>query len=435
MDFNEFHLHPAVLAGIKAAGYDIPTPIQEKTIPHILKEKDLIGLAQTGTGKTAAFAIPILQHLMNCQRGQIGAAVISPTRELAEQTNKTFNILGELADLRSTAIYGGVSMDKQLTELRRGVEIVVGCPGRLLDHLWKGSVDFTHLKILVIDEADRMFDMGFLPSIRMILECILQQHQTLLFSATMPEDINRLVKEILHNPVTIKIGQTMPANTVSHALYPVGEHLKMALLEEILRRTETDSVLIFTRTKIRAEKVALQLRKSGFPVTSLQGNMSQPERQTAINGFRSGRYKIMVATDIAARGLDILSISHVINYDMPDDTDAYIHRIGRTGRIEQTGKAFTFVTGKDGATIRDLERLLNTKLERSTLPDFDYAKPPPPRKIGLRPRLNNHRPKRQTGMERKNNQTDGNRTEHHLPKYSSRKKTRQEQPRAGVQPG
>jgi ATP-dependent RNA helicase RhlE len=303
------------------------------------------------------------------------------------------------------------------------VEIIVGCPGRLLDHLWKGSVDFTHLEVLVIDEADRMFDMGFLPSIRMILECILQSHQTLLFSATMPEDINRLVKEILHNPVTVKIGQTLPANTVSHALYPVGEHLKMALLEKILHQTETDSVLVFTRTKIRAEKVALQLRKTGFPVTSLQGNMSQPERQTSINGFRSGRYKIMVATDIAARGLDILSISHVINYDMPDDTDAYIHRIGRTGRIEQTGKAFTFVTGKDGGAIRDLEKLLNTKLERCTLPDFDYAAPPKPRKLGLHPHPLRNSPGQNRRLETVKNkeQADRPRMGKHVPNSQSTK--------------
>jgi ATP-dependent RNA helicase RhlE len=421
VNFTDFHLHPAILAGIQTAGYDVPTPIQEKAIPPILEGKDLIGLAQTGTGKTAAFALPILQRLMNNQRGQIGAAVISPTRELAEQTSKTFNTLGQIADLRSTAIYGGVSMDQQLRELRQGVEVVVGCPGRLLDHLWKGSVDFTHLEVLVIDEADRMFDMGFLPSIRMILECILQQHQTLLFSATMPEDINRLVKEILHNPVTVKIGQTLPANTVSHALYPVEEYQKTALLEEILRQTKTDSVLIFTRTKIKAERVAQQLKKSRFPVTSLQGNMSQPERQTAIDGFRSGRYKIMVATDIAARGLDILSISHVINYDMPEDTDAYIHRIGRTGRIEQTGKAFTFVTEKDRTAIRDLEKLLNTKLERSTLPDFDYAKPPPPRRTGRYPRKSNQVPNRQTGTGNKKERVDNPHARHHLTNSQSLK--------------
>ncbi len=419
MNFKDFQLHPAVLAGIQAAGYDTPTPIQEKTIPPIIEGKDLIGLAQTGTGKTAAFAIPILQRLMNSPRGQIGAAVISPTRELAEQTNNTFNTLGAIADLRSTAIYGGVSMDQQLRELRHGVEIIVGCPGRLLDHLWKGSVDFTHLEVLVIDEADRMFDMGFLPSIRMVLECILQPHQTLLFSATMPEDINRLVKEILHHPVTVKIGQTLPAKTVSHALYPVEEHQKMALLEEILRRTDTDSVLVFTRTKIKAERVAQNLKKSRFPVTSLQGNMSQPERQTAIDGFRSGRYKIMVATDIAARGLDILSISHVINYDMPEDTDAYIHRIGRTGRVEQAGQAFTFVTGKDGTAIRDLEKLLNTKLERSTIPDFDYAKAPP-RKTGQRFTRNNRGQNRRPGTGPPKGRMDRPRTGHQEAQSQSR---------------
>jgi ATP-dependent RNA helicase RhlE len=388
MNFETFNFHSAVKAGIKAAGYETPTPIQIKTIPPILKGDDLIGLAQTGTGKTAAFALPILQRLLNSPKGHTRAAVISPTRELAEQTNETFNVLGRYTGLRSLAIYGGVSMNQQIVRLNHGAEIIVGCPGRLLDHLWKGSVDFTGLEILVIDEADRMFDMGFLPGIRGILECILQKHQTLLFSATMPDNINRLAKEILNNPVTVKIGQTLPASTVSHALYPVGEHLKLALLEEVLRRTDTESVLVFTRTKYRAEKVSSHLHKSGFRVTSLQGNMSQPQRQESINGFRSGSYKIMVATDIAARGLDILSISHVINYDMPDDTDSYIHRIGRTGRIDQAGKALTFVTGKDGGIVKDLERLLNTKIERCTVQGFDYKAPPPARKISLFPRRN-----------------------------------------------
>jgi ATP-dependent RNA helicase RhlE len=317
--------------------------------------------------------------------------VVSPTRELAEQTNEAFNKLGSATGMRSVAIYGGVSMDQQLRELKRKPEIAVGCPGRMLDHLWKGTLDFTKLEILVIDEADRMFDMGFLPGIRGILECILQPRQTLLFSATMPEDINRLVKEILHDPVTIKIGQTLPANTVSHAMYPVSDQRKTPLLEEILRREETGSVLVFTRTKIRAERVASQLQRSGFPATSLQGNMTQPQRQTAINGFRLGKYKIMVATDIAARGLDILSISHVINYDMPDDTDAYIHRIGRTGRVEQAGTAITFATTRDKGVVRDLEHILDKKLKRCTLPDFELGNEPPPEK--RRPvfrRRNNH---------------------------------------------
>jgi ATP-dependent RNA helicase RhlE len=380
MSFDTFNFSPAIMAGIRAAGYENPTPIQSKAIPPIQQGRDLIGLAQTGTGKTAAFALPILQRLLTGPRGITRAAVISPTRELAEQTCKTFNDLGSRTGLRAISIYGGVGMDQQLRGLRRGAEIVVACPGRLLDHLWKGSVDFTHLEVLVIDEADRMFDMGFQPAIRDILQCILQRRQTLLFSATMPEDIGRLAREILVDPVTVKIGMTMPAKTVSHALYPVAEHLKTPLLEAVLRRTATESVLVFTRTKYRADRVAQQLQRSGFRAIQFQGNMSQPQRQAAIDGFRSGAFKIMVATDIAARGLDILSISHVINYDMPEDNDAYIHRIGRTGRVDNDGEALTFVTARDSAAVRDLERLLNAQIERCTVPDFNYKAPAPERR-------------------------------------------------------
>jgi ATP-dependent RNA helicase RhlE len=372
MDFDTFGLHPAIAAGIQELGYDKPTPIQAQSIPSILAGRDLIGLAQTGTGKTAAFALPILHRLMSSPRGRVGAAVISPTRELAEQTCSAFNELGYLTGLRSTAIYGGVGMDQQLRELRDGAEIVVGCPGRMLDHLWRGTLDFTQLQILVIDEADRMFDMGFLPSLRDILQCILQPRQTLLFSATMPEDIRLLVQDVLHDPVTVQVGRILPAKMVSHVLYPVSEQLKPRLLESLLRRTETKSVLVFTRTKYRADRVARHLKAAGFDVTSLQGDMTQPQRQAAISGFRSGRFKVMVATDIAARGIDILSISHVINYDMPDDTDSYIHRIGRTGRVNQEGEALTLVTNRDAAVVSDLERLLNVKLERRMLSGFNY---------------------------------------------------------------
>jgi ATP-dependent RNA helicase RhlE len=381
MNFENFGFNPAIMAGIQEAGFETPTPIQCKSISPILNGQDLIGLAQTGTGKTAAFALPIMQRLTTRPRGRVGAAVISPTRELAEQTCQAFTSLGKKTGLRSLAIYGGVGMDRQLTGLSRGVEIVVGCPGRLLDHLWRGTLDFTHLEMLVIDEADRMFDMGFLPSIRMILECILQPRQTLLFSATMPTDIRQLAQEILHNPITVQIGRSLPAATVSHALYPVGEIQKSALLKDILRKTDTESVLVFTRTKYRAARLGQELKKEGFKAVSLQGDMSQPQRQAAFDGFRKGAFKIMVATDIAARGIDVLSISHVINYDMPDDTDSYIHRIGRTGRVNQEGSALTFVTGKDGALVRDLESLLNVKLERRTVPGFDYKTPPPDRKI------------------------------------------------------
>jgi ATP-dependent RNA helicase RhlE len=375
MSFETFNFNPSIMAGVRALGYTKPTPIQLKSIPPIMQGRDLIGLAQTGTGKTAAFVLPILQRLLQGPRGRVRALIISPTRELTEQTCEATNGLGKQTGLRSIAIYGGVSMEQQNRQLIKGVEIIAACPGRLLDHLWKGTIDLSHLEVLVIDEADRMFDMGFLPSIRGILQCILHRRQTLLFSATMPSDIRRLVQEFMHDPVTVQIGRTVPATTVSHTLYPVKQHLKTALLKELLGKTKTESVLIFTRTKRRAERVAQQLAKSGFRATSLQGDMPQHRRQYALDGFRTGSVKILVATDIAARGIDVLDISHVVNYDMPDSIDAYTHRIGRTGRVGKAGDAFTLVTGEDTAMVRSLERLLNRPLEHRTLQGFDYVKP------------------------------------------------------------
>lgn len=377
MSFESFNLHPRVMAGVRALGYTIPTPIQLKAIPPIMQGHDFIGLAQTGTGKTAAFVLPILQRLLQGPRGRVRALIISPTRELAEQTCAVINDLGKQTGLQSITIYGGLSMDRQIQRLRYGIEIIIACPGRLLDHLWRSTIDLSHLEVLVIDEADRMFDMGFLPDVRGVLECIIHRRQTLLFSATMPADIRRLVQEILHDPVTVQIGRTSPATTVSHALYPIKQHLKTSLLKEILRKTKTGSVLIFTRTKHRAERVAKQLAKDGYRVTSLQGNMSQYQRQRALDGFRAGSFRILVATDIAARGVDIMGISHVVNYDMPDTTDAYTHRIGRTGRVGKTGEAFTLVTGEDAAMVRALEQVLKAPLERRTLQSFDYTMPAP----------------------------------------------------------
>ena len=377
MNFETFNFHPSIMAGVRALGYTVPTPIQAQAIPPVLQGRDIIGLAQTGTGKTAAFVLPILESLRSGPRRCVRALIISPTRELAEQTCEVINELGSKTSLQSVAIYGGVSMEQQNRGLRSGAEIVVACPGRLLDHLWKGTISLSDLEILVIDEADRMFDMGFLPDIRNILQCILHKRQTLLFSATMPDNIRRLAREILHDPVTVQIGRTLPAKTVSHVLYPVQQHLKTALLKEILNGTQTESVLVFTRTKHRAERVAQQLVRVGYRVTSLQGNLSQNQRQAALTGFRNGSIKILVATDIAARGIDVLRISHVINYDMPESTDDYIHRIGRTGRVDKNGDALTFVTNADADKVRALERLLNAPLERCTLQGFDYAKPAP----------------------------------------------------------
>jgi ATP-dependent RNA helicase RhlE len=386
MSFETFNFHPSIMAGVRALGYTKPTPIQLQAIPPIMQGRDVIGLAQTGTGKTAAFVLPILQRLIDGPQGRNRALIISPTRELAEQTCEAVNDLGKQTGLRGIAIYGGVNIEQQTRQLTKGAEIIAACPGRLLDHLWKGTVDLSHLEILVIDEADRMFDMGFLPDIRNILKCILHERQTLLFSATMPDNIRRLTREILHDPVTVQIGRTLPAKTVSHSTYPVQQHLKTALLKELLRKTDTESVLVFTRTKHRASRVAQQLVRAGYRVTSLQGNLSQNQRQAALTGFRKGSIKILVATDIAARGIDVLSISHVINYDMPESTDDYIHRIGRTGRVDKSGDALTFVTDADAGKIRALEQLLDAPLARMTLQGFDYTKPAPSREYIRSPR-------------------------------------------------
>lgn len=400
MSFESFNLQPSVMAGVQAQGYTTPTPIQLQTIPAIMQGRDVIGLAQTGTGKTAAFALPILNKLSQGKRGQLRALVIAPTRELAEQICDAFTDLGQKTGLRNVAIYGGVGKEMQIRKLRNGAEIAVGCPGRLLDHLYAGVLNLAHLEILVIDEADRMFDMGFLPDIKRILECILQPRQTLLFSATMPDDIRCLVKEVLHNPVTVQIGRIAPVASVSHALYPVPQNLKTALLMELLYRTKTDSVLVFVRTKHRVERLAEQLYKAGHSVDSIQGNLSQSRRQAALDGFRSGSIKILVATDIAARGIDVSNISHVINYDMPENVDAYTHRIGRTGRVDETGEAFTFVTHEDMGLVRDIEKVLGKPIERRTLEGFDYKTQSSDKEVRS-PRPMRRSPVRRQGMGRK----------------------------------
>ena len=373
MRFEQFSLDRRIVAGVKQAGYTTPTPIQQQAIPVVLEGRDVLGLAQTGTGKTAAFMLPILHRLIEGASRQVRVLIVAPTRELAEQIHQATADLGKNTKVRSVAIYGGVSKGPQLAALRRGVEIVVGCPGRLLDHIRAGSIDLLRVEVLVLDEADRMCDMGFLPDIRRILEALPAKRQTLFFAATMPRDIRALADKILNNPATVQIGTIAPAKTVSHALYPVPEVLKADLLLSMLKRTATGRVLVFTRTKHRARSLALRLKKQGHRVSPLQGNMSQNQRQHAIDGFRSGKVDVLVATDVAARGIDVSEISHVINYDMPNTVDAYTHRIGRTGRAHRTGEAFTLATRGDGLMVRQIEKAVGAPIERRRLSDFDYG--------------------------------------------------------------
>jgi ATP-dependent RNA helicase RhlE len=379
VNFNSFNLAPRILENVQILGYVTPTPIQKDSIPSIMAGKDVMGLAQTGTGKTAAFALPILQRLLKGPRSVVRALIIAPTRELAQQIHDNIHELAKGTGIRSMTMYGGVNINPQIKHLKQGVEIVVACPGRLLDHVQQRTIHLDKVEVLVLDEADQMFDMGFLPSIRKILRSLPKRRQTLLFSATMPAAISELAHEILHHPVTVKIGNVAPATSVEQVLFPVPKHLKIELLIKILQKTKIDSVLVFTRTKHTAKKVALKLHEAGFKATSLQGNLSQNKRQAAMSGFRDGSLQILVATDIASRGIDVTTISHVINFDIPSTVEAYIHRIGRTGRAAKEGDAFTLITDEDLSEVRSIERVLGKKLEQRKLEDFNYKAAGPSR--------------------------------------------------------
>ncbi len=376
MSFEAFNLHPTVLSALKAVGYKTPTPIQAQAIPKVLEGKDVLGLAQTGTGKTAAFALPILHRLSSGPRGHVRALIVAPTRELAEQIKENFDELGRGTGLRAATVYGGVSMHQQIQHLHGRCEIVVACPGRLIDHMQQGHFKSAGVEVLVLDEADQMFDMGFLPSIRTILSKLPKTRQTLLFSATMPDAIRGLAHECLQNPVTVQVAHDVALTTVTHALYPVVEHLKTPLLLALLEKIDSESVLVFTRTKHRAKRIADKVKEAGHSSTSLQGNLSQNKRKAALDSFREGKVHVLVATDIAARGIDVSQISHVINYDITDTPEAYVHRIGRTGRAAKTGDAYTLVTTVDDGMIRTIERKLGKAIERRTLEGFDYRKAP-----------------------------------------------------------
>jgi len=404
VNFEQFSFDRRIVARIKAVGYTTPTPIQQQAIPRVLEGRDVMGIAQTGTGKTAAFALPILQRLTKGPLRRVRALIVAPTRELAEQIYQMSLDLGKNTKVRSVSVYGGVSKVSQVSRLRSGVEIVIACPGRLLDLANDGAIDLSHVEVLVLDEADRMCDMGFLPDIRRILKLLPAQRQTLFFSATMPEDIRKLADDILKDPVTVQVDKIAPAKTVSHALYPVPHSLKKNLLLAMLQQTPTGRVLIFTRTKYRARNLARDLEKRGYRAAALQGNMSQNQRQKAIDGFRNGKYDILAATDVAARGIDVSEISHVINFDIPDTVDAYTHRIGRTGRAHQSGEAFTFAGQADEQMIRDIEKLLGTRIERRRLPNFNYGSFVPESQF----QQNHSTPPRKTLSHHKRNQNRSN---------------------------
>ncbi len=385
MTFEQLGLDPALLKAVRALGYEVPTAIQREGIPPILAGRDVIGTAQTGSGKTAAFLLPILQRLSREPGGRTRVLILTPTRELAAQIEAALHDLGRGGRVRGKAVYGGVGMAPQEDALRRGVDVVVATPGRLLDHMGRRNVDFRSLQVLVLDEADRMLDMGFLPDVRRIIGTIPRERQTLMFSATMPSEVEVLARGILRNPVRISVSPPhRPPSTIRHESFPVPQHLKTSLLVRLLGREDMLSVLVFVRTKRRADRVARQVGQAGFPVARIHGDRSQSQREAALDGFRSGHHQVLIATDVAARGIDVLGISHVINYDVPAVANDYVHRVGRTARMEAEGEAITLVAPEEENDFRNIEHILGRTIPRVTFPDFDYGAPPPPPRAGGR---------------------------------------------------
>jgi superfamily II DNA/RNA helicase len=406
MSFTSFQFHAKIAAAISDSGYTSPTPIQQQAIPPLLAGRDLLGLAQTGTGKTAAFVLPMLQRLMSGPRKKARGLIVAPTRELAEQIHEYIQKMAHHTGLASAVVYGGVGKQGQIDKIRRGAEIIVACPGRLLDHLDAKAFRLDKIEMLVLDEADHMFDKGFLPDIRRILKHVPPQRQNLIFSATMPAEIRKLAENILREPVTVQIDHDLPAPTISHVLFQVEQQAKAALLKRIMEQTEMVSALIFTRTKHKAKSLAQHLEKSGFSVTSLQGNLSQQKRQQALDGFKNGTFKIMVATDIAARGIDVSRISHVINYDLPDTAETYTHRTGRTGRACRSGEAFTFAGREDMPMVAVIERNLGKKMARqpfAALPPETFAAAEDEPAVRSRPARSGRRPVQSAERKRNGN--------------------------------
>jgi ATP-dependent RNA helicase RhlE len=378
MPFKALGLHPQLVQATREMGYTEPTPIQAEAIPQVLAGRDLIATAQTGTGKTAAFLLPILHQLLGLPRGTTQALIVTPTRELAQQIDDVCTGLAYHTPLRVGLIVGGTAMGPQEKALRAGVELLVATPGRLLDHMRTHQTRFDRLTVLVLDEADRMLDMGFLPDLKRIIARLPARKQTLLFSATMPPVIAKLAAEILRNPQSIQIGRrSAPAVGITQAVYPVPEHLKTSLLRHLLRHTEMPSVLVFTRTKSAAKRLARTIAADGFAVTELHSNLSQGQRTRSMDGFRREDFQVMVATNIAARGLDVTHITHVISFDVPHVPDDYVHRIGRTARAEAEGDSYVLVSPAEEKSLTQIERHIGQRLPRVTLPDFDYRQAAP----------------------------------------------------------
>ena len=377
MPFSQFGLHPELLRGVREMGFTRPTPIQTDAIPPAMQGRDVLACAMTGSGKTAAFLLPILNHLIGKKRGVTRALVLTPTRELAAQIQEHAKALTVHTPMSSAAVFGGVSMGPQEHAFRTGADLLIATPGRLLDHFRFPYAKLDHLEILVLDEADRMLDMGFLPDIRRVLKHVPTKRQTLFYSATMPPPIAQLTREMLKNPFTVNIErQAAPAVGITQAVYPVAQNLKAPLLIELLQRGDIKNVLVFTRTKHRANRLAETLMKKGVACERIHGNRSQAQRTLALAGFKSGKHRVLVATDIAARGIDVEALSHVINFDVPNVPEDYIHRVGRTARAEMTGDAFTFVSPEEQTDLAAIERAIGKRLPRITVPGFDYAKAP-----------------------------------------------------------
>jgi ATP-dependent RNA helicase RhlE len=402
MPFGSLKLHPSLMAGIKELGFARPTPIQSDAIPPAMEGRDVLACAMTGSGKTAAFLLPILHRLLGKPRGTTRALIVTPTRELAAQILEDLNDLAVHTPITAAAVYGGVGMGQQEHAFRSGVDVIVATPGRLLDHLRHPYAKLDRVEHLVLDEADRMLDMGFLPDIRRLLRLVPRKRQTLFFSATMPEPIVTLTREMLHNPATINLARkAAPASGITQAVYPVPQELKSALLHTLLDRNLMKEALVFTRTKHRANRLWEFLTKRGINAARMHGNRSQKQRSDALDGFKSGRYRVLVATDIAARGIDVEALGHVVNFDVPRAAEDYIHRVGRTARAELTGEAYTLMSPQEEGEVKVIERAIGKPLPRVTIPDFNYsAKTETKLEIPIAERLAAHRAQRRRGRDR-----------------------------------